>query len=295
MGERAFEATATDDDIATMARELRSALEAGAVGFTTSRSTAHATSDDRPVASRLAAWEEVAALVEIVGRERGRVFQLAPERAGDPQANADFLARLQALALDTRAPVVFGLFAAESLPQPTVELIDETVARGGAMWALTHCRGILSAQSFLTRLAFDVLPEWRDVRQRPHESQKSLLRDADVRARLVHAAHHGEYGPAFGPEARRPEFDRLRVMLSPYPPNVTVAAEAARRGVDPVEAMIDIALERDLDVFFLQELVGQADDLLIRLMRHPRTAMGFSDSGAHVSQIFDSSIYSHLL
>ena len=30
-------------------------------------------------------------------------------------------------------------------------------------------------------------------------------------------------------------------------------------------------------------------------MQHPRTAMCFSDSGAHVSQIFDSSIYTHLL
>jgi N-acyl-D-amino-acid deacylase len=60
--------------------------------------------------------------------------------------------------------------------------------------------------------------------------------------------------------------------------------------------MIDIALERDLDVFFFTSFARQDDDdRLLRLLRHPRAAMCFSDSGAHVSQIFDSSIYSHLL
>ena len=98
--------------------------------------------------------------------------------------------------------------------------------------------------------------------QPPRAEQKALLRDPDVRARLVHAAHHGDYGEAFGPEARKPEYDQLRVLLSPYLPNPTVAEEAARRGVDPVEAIIDIALERDFDVVFLQDLVPQDDEQL---------------------------------
>jgi N-acyl-D-aspartate/D-glutamate deacylase len=295
MGDRAFESVATDEDLDAMAGELRSALRAGASGFTTSRSVAHATSDGRPVASRLAEWDEVARLVEIVGRESNAVFQLAPERAGDPYEKADFLRRLEALALDTGTPIVFGLFATPWLPQPSTDLIDQTVARGGEMWALTHCRGVVSAQSFLTRLAFDSLAEWVEVRRQPFEKQKSLLQDPDIRARLVHAAHHSDYGVAFGPEARKPDFNKTRVLRSPYPPHPTIASEAQRRGVDPVEAMIDIALEHDLDVFFLQELVRQDDDALLELLAHPRTAMGFSDSGAHVSQIFDSSIYSYLL
>jgi N-acyl-D-aspartate/D-glutamate deacylase len=49
-------------------------------------------------------------------------------------------------------------------------------------------------------------------------------------------------------------------------------------------------------VFFLQQIVVQSDEeALLALMRHPQTAMCFSDTGAHVSQIFDSSIYTHLL
>jgi N-acyl-D-aspartate/D-glutamate deacylase len=293
MGERAFEQPADADDLRTMTDELRAALAAGAGGFTTSRSVAHRTSDDRPVASRLASWDEVVALVGVVGRESDAVFQLAPERSLDPDEHADFERRLGELALDSGAPVVFGRFAA-GLPQPSIELVDATNARGGEMHALTHCRGIVSAHSFRTRLGFDRLPEWQEVRGRPLREQQVLLGDPAVRVRLVHAAHHGDYGATAGPEAGRPNFERMTILRSPYLPNPTVADEARRLGVDPVELMIDVALDHDLDVFFLQSLVSQDDDELLALLRHPATAMGFSDSGAHVSQVFDSSIYSHL-
>ena len=59
MGERAFEEPGGPGDLAAMQRELRAGLRAGALGFTTSRSLQHETSDDRPVASRLASWPAV--------------------------------------------------------------------------------------------------------------------------------------------------------------------------------------------------------------------------------------------
>ena len=195
-------------------------------------------------------------MVEILGHESNGVFQLAPERLFDPDAHRDFEARLAQLAISSGAPIVFGLFTAK-LPQPSLELMDETAARGGDLYALTHCRGVVSAQSFLTRLGFDCLPEWQEVRRRPYPEQQALLRDPDVRRRLVHAAHHGDYGPTYGPEAGRPRFDTMSILESPYLPNPTVADEARRRGVDPVEAMIDIALEHDFDVFFVQQLMSQ--------------------------------------
>ena len=67
MGERAFEEEANEDDLALMEGQLADALRAGAIGFSTSRTEHHETSDDRPVASRLAAWDEVAALVGVMG------------------------------------------------------------------------------------------------------------------------------------------------------------------------------------------------------------------------------------
>jgi N-acyl-D-amino-acid deacylase len=294
MGERAFSEKATEDELEVMAAELRGALRAGAAGFTTSRSAGHLTPDDRPVASRLAAWEELSALVHIVGKESDAIFQLAHDRPREPGGKEEYRRLLGELALSSGVRMAYGTWE-NPMGAPGIDFVDEMVAKGADLWAFTHCRSVLAAQSFLTKLAFDSLEEWQPVRSRPLEEQRQLLSDPEVRRRLVHAAHHGSYGRAVGTEATRPRFESMQVLLSPYMPNPTVAEEAARRGVDAVEAMIDIALERDFDVFFLQIVTPQEPNGLVELMRHPRTAMGFSDSGAHVSQIYDASIFSHLL
>ena len=151
--------------------------------------------------------------------------------------------------------------------------------------------------SFQTRLPFDRLPTWRQVRAEPLERQRSLFVDPDTRRRLIEEASGGQYGRAVGAEARRPDYENMRVFLRPLPPNPTVAEVARSRGVDPVEAIIDLALEADFDLFFAQPLSATgADESVIReVMRDPRTIMTFSDSGAHVSQISDASIQTHLL
>src|SRR5262249_53563831 len=148
-----------------------------------------------------------------------------------------------------------------------VPYIDDTAARGGRMYGLTHCRGIITLQSFETRLAFDALPAWQAIRARPLAEQQTVLRDPDGRRSLVAAAPHGEYARAVGPEAPKPDFDALHVMESPYLPNPSVAELARGRGVDPVEAMIDLALERDFKVFFTQSITPQREEELLRLMR----------------------------
>src|SRR5262245_31245959 len=59
--------------------------------------------------------------------------------------------------------------------------------------------------------------------------------------------------------------------------------------------MNGLALEEDLDLFFLQPVANEDQDVALEIMRHPRTVTTFSDSGAHVSQLMDSSLQTHLL
>jgi N-acyl-D-aspartate/D-glutamate deacylase len=100
MGERAFEEEATSDDIDVMTRELRDALRAGAIGFTTSRTFNHQTSDDRPVASRLANWDEVVTLVRVMGDLGAGIFELAGEDVGrNDERRTHYLDRVRALAV----------------------------------------------------------------------------------------------------------------------------------------------------------------------------------------------------
>ena len=298
MGERAFEQEANEDDMAAMERQVADAMAAGAVGFTTSRSTDHQTADDRPVASRLASWDEVQRLVAVVGRSGKGVFELALDRrcwSPDPDERALHLNQLRDLAIDTGVPISFGVVSVTWRDNgPLLRTIDETNAAGAAMFGQSHCREFLLFSSFRTRLGFDVLPEWQEVRSRPLEEQRRLLSDPDVRARLVHAAHHGRYLPTVGPEAPKPDYERTRVLDRALPPNPTVAELARARNVDPVEIMIDLALATDFHQLFAQVVDQDADDVLA-LLRHPHMVMTFTDSGAHVSQILDSSLPTHLL
>jgi N-acyl-D-amino-acid deacylase len=149
--------------------------------------------------------------------------------------------------------------------------------------------------SFETRLPFDRLPEWKDVRQHPLDEQRALLRDAEVRRRLVHAAATAEYGRVVGADARKPDFEWLMLMEDPCGPHRSLAEIARARGVDPVEALIDLALERDLKAFFVQPVFNENLDHVLEMMKHPRSVVTFSDSGAHVSQIMDSSLQTQVL
>jgi N-acyl-D-aspartate/D-glutamate deacylase len=85
------------------------------------------------------------------------------------------------------------------------------------------------------------------------------------------------------------------VFSSPLPPHPTVGDVAADRGVHPVELMIQLALETDLRQLFWQTFAPFDHDKIKRCLAHPHTVVGFSDSGAHVSQMSDASIETHLL
>jgi N-acyl-D-aspartate/D-glutamate deacylase len=113
---------------------------------------------------------------------------------------------------------------------------------------------------------------------------------------MVEGARTGEFPAATGADGLyKPDFARWIVLQRPVPPNPTVAELAAQRNCDPIEMLLDLALETDFRQLFLQPALQWADEDVLAVMRHPRCVMTFSDSGAHVTQIMDSSIQTHLL
>jgi N-acyl-D-aspartate/D-glutamate deacylase len=299
MGERAFEHEATGEDLARMTAQLRDAIEAGAIGFSTSRSEHHETSDNRPVASRLAAWSEVEVLVGVLGHLGAGIFEITQGEmlARDLEVRARALDQLRHLSAATGVPLTFGLMATREAGV-LLDFLDELAAAGGRAIAQTHCRGISVLLSFKTRIPFDLLPSWHDFRALPLDAQLKGLRDAETRAPLVDAAKDADYSGwrGVGAQARPPDFEGIRVYRQGLPPNPSVADIARERGVHPVEAFIDLAVESEFEQLFIQpSLYPQDEGVLLRALRHPRAVMTFSDSGAHLSQIADSSIHTHLL
>jgi N-acyl-D-amino-acid deacylase len=300
MGERAFEGEADDDELDRMARHLEEAMRAGAVGLTTSRSEHHETSDGRPVASRLASWDEVRRLVAVMGDLGVGMLEGGAEDVLSPDDDRRLLShrRMRELAVESGVTLTSGIIATDPGGYQMLALIDSIAEAGGRMIGQSHCRGINVLLSFATRLPYDLLPEWQAVRSLPVEEQMRALRDPAVRTPLIDSAMHGDYSRwrGIGAMPRKPDFDGIRVYLNGLPPNPTVNELAAARGVSAAEAMIDLALETDFQQLFIQPSLYQQDpDALLAVLRHPRTVMTFSDSGAHLSQIADSSIHTYLL
>ena len=301
MGERAFEQAATEDDLRAMERELRHAIRAGAMGFTTSRSPIHETPDARPVASRLATWDEVRRLVGVMGEMNAGIFELAGEAAGRDLAHPgfrDYHVRLRDLAVETGRPITWGVFSRLEAPEVWrryLDLLDETAAAGGRMFAQVHSRGLNVLLSFKTQLPFDNLPAWKPLRALPLDVQREWLRDPATRRRLIEGAHEQPDRTALGTEARPFPYEWIFVYDTVEGPHRTVAEIARERGVDPAQALIDLALEKDLERFFVHPVANEMQDDVLEMMRNPRAVVTFSDSGAHVSQIIDSSLQTHLL
>jgi N-acyl-D-aspartate/D-glutamate deacylase len=280
---------------------VRDAIRAGAVGFTTSRSPSHETPDGRPVASRVATWGELRRLVAVLGELNAGIVELAGEGVdrvpGDPGLR-DYHVRLRELAVESGRPLTFGVFSRRGVPdvwRAYLALLDETAAAGGRMFAQVHSRSLSALLSFRTQLPFDRLPVWKELRERPLAEQRQRLRDPELRRRLVEASEGRDGHRPVGTEARPAEYDWLFVFDTVAGPHRTVAEVARERGQHPAETIIDLALEKDLDLFFLQPLANEDQDYALELMRHPRTVTTFSDSGAHVSQLMDASLQTHVL
>ena len=305
MGKRALSEPATEEDLARMTAAVKDAIRAGAMGFSSSRSTTHVTPDDTPVASRIAEWSEVDRLVGAMGELGAGIFQVGPDISGGPAQRA-FLARLMRVALESGRPVMFGTISSRQGADPNpwtyqLEYLDECAAAGARVWGQTTTRSINAIFSLKSYLPFDVLPAWRELRRLPLAEQKQRLADPATRralvadeARMKPRDNVFQGGGAATTDPRRPDYDNLYAMKDVDWDDPTVAQLAAARGQHPVEVMIDLALANDNQVF-VQPLVNEHPDHVLGMLRHPRTLATFSDSGAHVCQEMGSSLQTHML
>jgi N-acyl-D-amino-acid deacylase len=305
MGRRGLEERANEDDLRRMAEAVEEAVRAGAMGLSTSRATTHITPDGSPVASRIADWEEIDRLVGAMAAVDAGIFQIGPDISGG-EAQRVFLERLRRVALESGRPIMFGVLATRQGVDPNpwhyqTRYIDETVAAGGRMFGQATTRSINAVFSLKSYLPFDTLPGWQALRKFPLEEQKRRLTDPETRRQLVNEEARMkprdsvlQGGGAATTDPRKPDYDNLYPMLGVDWDDPSVAALARQRGQNPVEIIIDLALEDDNRVF-VQPLVNEAPGDVLGILKHPRTLATFSDSGAHVCQEMGSSLQTHLL
>ena len=302
MGARAMEEEANAADLAAMKQELTAGMRAGAVGFSTSRSGAHRTPDGKPVASRMASWDEFSQLVGVLKELGSGVVEMARQNIiKDPEERRVELAQLKKLAIDSGEPFTFGssLSKRSDLHQwrEHFRMIDEVNAEGGKMLIQATATWNGSLRSFETMTPYDYIDVWKDFRKLPLAQQEAGLRDPAMRQKLVAAVNAHNHKPDLAlPNAfQRPvDWKWVFPLTHPLPPFPSIAEIATKRSQEPIETFIDLALEHHMKLFFIQPSNNEDQDYVQALIRHPRSVVTFSDAGAHVATTINP-IHGHLL
>jgi len=305
MGERALSEKATTEDLKKMGLSVVDALRAGAIGFSSSRSTTHVTPDGSPVASRVADWQELEHIVGEMARVNAGVFQCGPDISGGTAQKA-FLEQFGKMAIDTGRPFMVAAVATRQGVRPLdleyqLDYFDEVAAAGGRIHGQATTRSINAIFSLKNYLPYDVLPAWKEFRSRAIEEQKRYMADPDNRRRLVAEEAKmkprddvAQGGGAATTDPRKPDYDNLFAMRDVSWNDPSIAELAAEQGKHPVEVIMDLCIE-NADQMFVQPLINESHEDVLSLLKHPRTLATFSDSGAHVAQEMGSSLPTHLL
>ena len=297
MGERgANPEPATAADIAAMAAIARRAAEAGALGFTTSRTLNHRTSDGQPTPTLTAAEDELVGIAMGLKAAGRGVLQVVSDFA-DPEAE---FAMLRRMVEQSGRPLSFSLVQSPIHPQSYKMLLgalEDAVAAGLPMKAQVAARPVGVLLGFeLTLNPFSFHPTYRDMAKAPLAERVARLSNPEVRRQLLSEEADG---PARGMISG---WTRMHLMSSDpdYEPtdDTTVAALAQARGVTPQELVLDHMLGQGGRAMLYVPLLNYAEgslDPAYAMLGHADTVPGLSDGGAHVGMICDGSFPTSML
>jgi len=302
MGERgAKNEKATSADVAEMARLVREALVAGALGFSSSRTILHRAKDGEVVPGTTAGDEELFGIGRAMGAAGHGVFEVASDLAPE----AEELRWMSQLSRETGRPVTFACLQSPADPDQWKRLLkacEADKAAGGRIVPQVAQRPAGLLLSFETLVSpFLFRPAFQALLTLPPQQLHAKLREPEVRAAIVRDVPNTSNLPGVAtliasawhmifPLGDPPDYEPG--------PEKSVAGIAARTGQTPDEVAYDLLLERDCKAMLYLPLLGYANgnfDALREMMMHPQAVFGLSDGGAHCGVICDASSPTFLL
>jgi N-acyl-D-aspartate/D-glutamate deacylase len=281
MGERgANRAPATSDEIAEMGRIAARAVRAGALGFSTSRTINHRTSQGEPIPSLGAARAELVGIAEAIGSTGTGVLQVVSDLADLDDEMSTFFAMMQA----SGRPLSLSLSqtSKDNTFRNALAAIERANEQGLRMRAVVATRAIGVVIS-----VHGTANPWASS---PTFQTSPNLADQEVKRRiLVEMAERGG--------VQRP-LDRMFELGDPpnYEPvpSSSIQARAQREGRTPEDVLYDVLLRGPAYLPALNYFEGNLD-AVGEMLTHPYTVPGLGDGGAHVGLICDASFPTTLL
>ena len=306
MGERGADHTEapTEAELEEMARQVREAIAAGAMGFATSRTEIHRTSGGQNIGTLTASEAELLTIARAMADAGAGVTQLISDlyqTPDDDEAQRE-LDLLEAFARTSGRPLSFTMQQAYHSPERwrfQMDWVDRMVADGLDVKAQVASRPIgvlLGLQTSANPFAF--CASMGELGIFDLADRVAALRDPDRKRRIL--AEHAEMAATLEPGIVAQimcGFDVIFRLSDPVDYELdadwSVAAQARAAGVEPAEMVYDLLLEGGGTQLLYLPLFnfahGNFDDIH-EMITSPNTLFGLSDAGAHCGAICDASM-----
>ena len=301
MGERgAAREPATPADIETMGRLVHEAVQAGALGFSSSRTVVHRTKHGQAVPTLEAAGQELIEIARAMGRTGKGINQLISDF---DDLDGEF-SLMREIARQSGRPLSFTLLQHDFMPQRWREVLrrtDQAQQDGLTLRAQVSCRPIGMVHGLECSMhPFFLAPSYLAIADLPVPERVKRMRDPALRARIL------------AESAQAPDNRRLNIITQHFHklfpigerndyeprPQDSVAGIAERLGRPAAEVAYDMLLEdegRRKFNFPMYNYTDQSLDVVREMMTHPNALFGLGDAGAHCGYICDASYPTFLL
>jgi N-acyl-D-aspartate/D-glutamate deacylase len=303
MGERGgTQEPATPDDIAAMAELAREAVEAGALGFTTSRTLNHRTSLGEFTPTLKAEVDELVGIAQGLGAAGKGVLQVVSDFI-DVDGELGILLRM---ATESGRPLSISVAQSPRRPDQWRELLDAfadaSATSGVPVRAQVGARAVGLLLGFEATLnPFMYAPAYKDLARLPLAERVARLRQPEVRRAVLDGVTVDKGDSLIGGRLVG-RFDLMYPLGDPPDyepdPSTSVAARAGREGRPAAEIAYDLLLEQDGRAMLYLPSLNYAHgnlDVVREQLLHPAAVPGLSDGGAHVGTICDVSFPTTLL
>ena len=300
MGERgANHEPATKKDLSKMRQLAREAVEAGALGFATSRLSIHKTADGGSIPSFETDIQELSEICSGLSDAGSGTFQIVLDafQGWDKEYRV-----IEEVVAASGRPATFTLASGNDGPprwRSVLDMIEATNSNGRQVTAQVMPRPIgLIAGLELTVHPFVLCPSWAKIAGLPVAEQVAAMREPDMREALL-SEEFGE-GHPFNQLARNWEW--LFPLDDPPdyapPKSMSMADQARAKGCTPQKIAYDRIIETEGKGFFLAALgnyEGASLESAHTMLSHPHCIPALGDGGAHYGAICDASYSTYLL
>ena len=287
LGPESTERAARPDEIKRMKGIMREGLEAGALGYATSKSPTHVGYEGKPVPSRLAEFSEIREIASALGEAGKGVIQatVGKELSFDEFAELNRVSgrHVSWTALLGGGGVLNVGSAAEQLARS-----HELQSAGYAVFPQVTCRPLNFEFRFDQPFLFQSMPVFTPVNKADRAEKLRLYADNSFRAGFRDAMR----GPMLS------AWDKAVIAHCPDRPEFgerLVREVAAELGCNSIDLALDLSIQSDLQTRFRLPVANADEDEVATLLRDSCTVLGLSDAGAHASQLCDACFSTHLL